>query len=99
MDAQLVAESNLTRLLAVTDIIHALALLCVGLLVYGRVSLLRPFGRDDAAIVVASVRVDLDHCTHGLTNYRSWRLVDGFVLLYKATTVLVDIAMLFPSTT
>lgn len=98
MDAQRAAESNLTRLLAATGIIHALALLCVGLRVYARVSLLRSPGRDDAAIVVAAVGLILNRCIHNLTTNRFWHLVDGFVLPYKATTVSVDIAELLRST-
>ena len=67
MAAQWAAESNLTRILAVTGTIHALALLCVGLRVYARVNLLRSPGRDDAAIVVASVWLLLSCFIHSLT--------------------------------
>jgi hypothetical protein len=68
MAAQWAAESNFTRILAVTGTIHALALLYVGLRVYARVSLLRSPGRDDATIVVASVWALLSCLIHSLTQ-------------------------------
>jgi hypothetical protein len=55
MNPQWAAESNLARILATTGIIHMLALISVGLRLYARIGLLRTPGRDDAAVVVASV--------------------------------------------
>jgi hypothetical protein len=55
MDEQWAKESNLTRILGWTGAVHALALICVCLRMYARLRILRTPGRDDAAIVVASV--------------------------------------------
>jgi hypothetical protein len=55
MDPQWAAESNLARILALTGIIHLLALTSLGLRLYARVGLLRTPGRDDVAVVGASV--------------------------------------------
>lgn len=57
MNSQWAAESNLTRILALTGTIHVLALLSVGLRVYARISVIRSPGLDDAAIIGASVRL------------------------------------------
>ena len=57
MDEEWAKESNLARILGWTGAIHSLALICVGLRMYARLRILRTPGRDDAAIVVASVRL------------------------------------------
>ena len=59
MDPKWAAESNLTRLLALTGVFHFLALISVGLRLYVRMGLLRSLGRDDAVIVLAAVRIFL----------------------------------------
>jgi hypothetical protein len=55
MDSSWAAENNLPRILALTGIIHVLALVSVGLRLYARMSVLRSPGRDDAIVVAASV--------------------------------------------
>lgn len=55
MDEQWARESNRTKILGWTGAVHSLALICVGLRMYARLRILRTPGRDDAAIVVASV--------------------------------------------
>ncbi|KAF2025180.1 hypothetical protein EK21DRAFT_46145, partial [Setomelanomma holmii] len=55
MDPQWAAESNLSRILALTGLIHALALVSVGLRLYARIGLLRSPGRDDIVVVGASM--------------------------------------------
>lgn len=56
MDPKWAAESNLTRLLALTGVFHFLALTSVGLRLYVRIGLLQSLGRDDVVIVLAAVR-------------------------------------------
>jgi len=55
MDPTWEAESNLTRILAVTGTIHMLALVFVSLRLYVRIGLLRTPGKDDVVIVAAWV--------------------------------------------
>jgi hypothetical protein len=55
MDPHWVAENNLPRILALSGIIHILALISVGLRLYARMSVLRSPGPDDAVVVAASV--------------------------------------------
>ena len=59
VDPKWAAESNLTRLLALTGVFHFLALISVGLRLYVRIGLLRSLGRDDVVIVLAAVRIFL----------------------------------------
>jgi len=55
MDPQWAAQNNLPRILALTGVLHILALSSVGLRLYVRVRLLRTPGKDDAVIAIASV--------------------------------------------
>ncbi|KNG51770.1 integral membrane protein [Stemphylium lycopersici] len=55
MDPKWAAESNLTRLLALTGVFHFLALTSVGLRLYVRIGLLQSLGRDDVVIVLAAL--------------------------------------------
>lgn len=56
LDPAVAAETNLPRILGVTGVVHILALISVGLRLYVRIGLLRTPGKDDLAIVAASVR-------------------------------------------
>ncbi|KAF1937116.1 hypothetical protein EJ02DRAFT_458977 [Clathrospora elynae] len=55
LDPQWAAQSNLPRILAVTGVIHILALISVGLRLYCRIGLLRSPGKDDVVIVAAAL--------------------------------------------
>lgn len=49
------AQNNLPKILAITSVIHILALISVGLRLYVRIGLLRTPGKDDAFITAAAV--------------------------------------------
>jgi hypothetical protein len=51
------AESNLGYLLGVTATFHAIALTFVGMRMYARFIIVKAFGKDDALILAATVRV------------------------------------------
>ncbi|KAF2825008.1 hypothetical protein CC86DRAFT_468265 [Ophiobolus disseminans] len=55
VDPQWAAQNNLPRILALTGIVHLLALSSVGLRLYVRIHLLRTPGKDDAVIGMASL--------------------------------------------
>jgi hypothetical protein len=57
LDPQWAAESHLTQFLVITGILHAIALISVGLRLYCRIGLLRSPGKDDVAMGAAAVRV------------------------------------------
>jgi hypothetical protein len=86
MDPQWAAESNLARILSLTGVIHLLALISLGLRLWARIGLLRTPGRDDVAVVVATVGSLSTFELLPLTVISCWASADGSASLRKATT-------------
>jgi len=57
MDPEWAAQSNLTRILAISAIVHIVTAIVVGLRLYARVFVLRKPAIDDLFIVGAYVRI------------------------------------------
>jgi len=68
------AESRTAVYLAVLTVVHAVALVFVGLRLFVRAWLIRAFGRDDTVVVVAAVRILTTLLTRALVYFDEFAL-------------------------